>query len=199
VLSDLFFRTMGYFVLPGFFTAQECEQLRSQASVEAWEEANVVRGGEVVLDRGHRQTRRANLDPALEAMLIKRIEEQRSRIEAHFGHPLEELQPLQMLIYRPGDFFGVHADMKDRPGMPEFLKRRRVSVVVFLGHEGLEAQGDQGGLLQFRDLIDDSRLRQRAYPFAPEVGTLLAFPSEALHEVTPVKSGMRYSLVTWFC
>jgi len=31
----------------------------------------------------------------------------------------------------------------------------------------------------------------------PEAGTLVAFPSSLLHEVTTVEQGERYSLVAW--
>lgn len=199
MLNELFFRTVGFFVLPGFLTQEEAAQLRTQAGGGSWEDANVVRGGDVVVDRDHRRTKRVDLDGATDKLLTARVQTLRPRIESHFGLTLEELQPVQLLIYGVGDFFSLHTDTKDRPGVPDFLKRRRVSVVVFLGHEGTEERGDQGGLLQFRNLIDDPRLKDRAYPFSPEVGTLLAFPSEALHEVTPVQMGVRYSLVTWFC
>jgi SM-20-related protein len=199
MLSDLFFRSVGFFVLPRFLTEEECARLRTQASGARTEQARVVCGADLVVDRDHRSTRRAELDAATQARLVVRMQETRQRVESHFRTTLKNLQPLQLLVYGPGDFFALHTDSKDRPDGPEFLRQRRVSVVVFLGHDGVPAGGDYGGLFQFHGLIDDPRLEQRAYPFSPQVGTLLAFPSHVLHEVTPVQKGVRYSLVTWFC
>jgi predicted 2-oxoglutarate/Fe(II)-dependent dioxygenase YbiX len=74
-----------------------------------------------------------------------------------------------------------------------------VTTIVYLGHEDADTGGERGGVLQFRGLIPDPRVADRAYAFTPAVGTLLAFPSTALHEVTPILQGERYSLVAWFC
>jgi SM-20-related protein len=199
MITDLFFRTAGFFVLPGFLSQDECTRLRREAGNAPVEEASVVRGPDLIIDRSHRSTKRAQLPASTEAPLIARLEKTRHAIESHFGCALREMQPLQPLVYGPGDFFAIHSDSKEKPDVPDFLKRRRVSVVMFLGHEGVPGDGEYGGLLQFHGLIDDPRLQHRAYAFAPEVGTLLAFRSHVLHEVTPVQKGVRYSLVTWFC
>jgi predicted 2-oxoglutarate/Fe(II)-dependent dioxygenase YbiX len=35
-------------------------------------------------------------------------------------------------------------------------------------------------------------------PLAPAPGTLVAFPSETTHEVTPITHGERLSIVSWY-
>jgi predicted 2-oxoglutarate/Fe(II)-dependent dioxygenase YbiX len=197
VLNELFFRTMGFYVQPRFLSAQECTQLRQEAAASQLEEASVVRGPDIVIDRDHRRTKRAALRAQTEASLLKRFDEVRPRIGSHFGQQLEAMQPLQLLMYEAGDFFALHTDAKHRPELPQFLQQRRVSLVLFLGHEGVDGAGSHGGLLQFHELLDEPRMQNRAYPFDPQLGTLLAFPSSVLHEVTTVQAGVRYSLVTW--
>ena len=92
------------------------------------------------------------------------------------------------------------ADTSDTGMAPDFLRQRRISTVIFLGHpaDDGEDDGGRGGDLVFHGLIDDPRMRDRGFAFPPEEGTLLAFPSTVLHEVTTVSSGHRYSIVTWF-
>lgn len=199
MLSDLFFRAIGFLVQPGFFTEQECAWLRAQAKEAAVDPAGVVHGRDTVVDQSYRSTKRAEIIPDTEAFVVARMQQLRPRLESHFAVSLTELQPLQLLIYGIGDFFALHTDSKDRPEVPDFLRDRKVSIVVYLGHEGVQNEGTHGGVLQFQDLIEDPRLGHRAYAFSPVAGTLLAFPSSALHEVTPVLKGVRYSLVTWYC
>jgi SM-20-related protein len=199
MLNESFFRTLGLFVQPHIFDEQECSRLRAQARQGNTEHATVVQGADAIVDLDYRSTKRVVLDAVTEPMLIERVEKVRPRLESHFKLTLDHLQPLQLLKYEPGDFFAVHADSSDRPGVPEFLNRRRISVVVFLGHEQVADPNGNGGILQFHGLLDDPRLARRAYPFAPASGTLLAFPSNLQHEVTPVLGGVRYSLVSWFC
>jgi predicted 2-oxoglutarate/Fe(II)-dependent dioxygenase YbiX len=35
-------------------------------------------------------------------------------------------------------------------------------------------------------------------PVTGEAGSLIAFPSDMVHEVTPVSRGERYTVVSWF-
>lgn len=199
MLNELFFRTLGLYVQPRFFDEEECARLRAEARRGSAEHATVVQGPDAVVDLDYRSTKRVILDAATEPYLIERMQQVRPCLASHFKVGLDHLQPLQLLKYEKGDFFAVHADSNDRPEVPDFLKRRRISVIVFLGHEEVADQNSNGGILQFHDLLDDPRLAHRAYPFAPVSGTLLAFPSHMQHEVTPVRDGVRYSLVSWFC
>ena len=102
---------------------------------------------------------------------------------------LNECEEPQFLRYRAGDFFVAHQDGNTGLINLESDRLRRVSVTVLLNdHTDYE-----GGALVFSDYRTGKRVE-----FAGEAGTLLAFRSETTHEVTPVKSGERYSIVTWF-
>lgn len=87
-----------------------------------------------------------------------------------------------LLRYRQGDFFKEHVDTaKDHP----VLGHRRLSFVAF-------CNGDfEGGTLFFP--------RQQV-AIKPEPGLVAIFPSSFTHphESTPVVSGTKYSIVSWF-
>jgi len=87
-----------------------------------------------------------------------------------------------LLRYGPGDRFGEHVDVVR--GNP-ILAQRRLSAVAFCN------DAFKGGELHFP--------RQRV-TVTPETGALVVFPSGFTHphESTPVVSGVKYSLVTWF-
>jgi len=119
----------------------------------------------------------------------RRLERQQSQIEHRFDVRLSCCEEPQFLFYRAGDFFVAHQDGNTGLINLESDRLRRVSVTVLLNdHTDYE-----GGALVFSDYRTGKRVE-----FAGEAGTLLAFRSETTHEVTPVKSGERYSIVTWF-
>ena len=88
----------------------------------------------------------------------------------------------------------------NRGSIEEHLKRRRLSVVLFLNRQAKEATpgGFCGGSLVFYGLINDPRAKQIGFPLVAEPGLLIAFPSDLVHEVTPVTDGERYTVVSWF-
>ncbi|CAJ2377475.1 MAG: 2OG-Fe(II) oxygenase [Gammaproteobacteria bacterium] len=99
---------------------------------------------------------------------------------------------LQFSIYRGdaeggGHFYNTHQDTSlisaDSP------TQRKLSVVVQLS----DADEYEGGDFQMHHV--------KAHPPADSIrkrGTVLIFPSLLLHRVTPVTSGVRYSLVGWY-
>lgn len=66
-----------------------------------------------------------------------------------------------------------------------------MSVVVFLSEESAYS----GGSLVLHGPYPDFEKRHPV-PAAP--GSLIAFPSETTHEVTPMTGGQRYTIVSWF-
>jgi predicted 2-oxoglutarate/Fe(II)-dependent dioxygenase YbiX len=194
------FQMLGFLVSRGFVTRDDCRRLRSEMRVATAESAGVVHEGENVIDRGHRSTKRVGVGDTSCRLIEERLAAVRPQIQGHFRVTLNGMQELQFLRYAPGDFFRCHADTSDNEMAPDFLKQRRISTVIFLGHADEDSHdgGGRGGDLVFHGLIDDQRMRGRGFAFPPEEGTFLAFPSTVLHEVTTVTSGHRYSIVTWF-
>jgi SM-20-related protein len=199
MLLDQFFTAVGFHVERGFLHPDECARLRAEARDAPAQDANVVSGPDVVVDLDYRRTRRAELRLETESTLGSRFEALIPRVAKTLDVKISRMQQVQLLVYRPGDFFAVHPDNSERTGVPDFLRERSVSVLVFLGHEGVPQGEDAGGDFLFHELLPGQRAKQRAFAVAPEPGKLIAFPARTLHEVRPVLHGVRYSLVTWFC
>jgi len=106
-----------------------------------------------------------------------------------FGFALDPFPELmQCAEYGPGDHYDWHRDVGEpaagaRP-RPELA--RRLSLTVQLSDDGDYAGGD----LEIRDGAETLRAGR-------SVGTVVLFPSTALHRVAPVTSGTRFALVAW--
>jgi predicted 2-oxoglutarate/Fe(II)-dependent dioxygenase YbiX len=102
---------------------------------------------------------------------------------AAYGHDLRDLETPQFLKYRPGDGYGLHRDA----GAGE-ASRRELSAVVFLD------DAFSGGELRLYHREGPLRLC-----FTPtiEPGALVLFRSMTLHEVAPVVTGARHTIVSW--
>ena len=118
-------------------------------------------------------------------------------LEKHFGMPLEwGGEGPDYLVYRTGDFFKPHRDNEEYPPAPNSrVLRRRVAVILFLNRHSRENRENcfGGGLLNFYGLLDGRKWKNCAFGLEPEPGLLVAFPSSAVHEVTPITFGERYS------
>jgi predicted 2-oxoglutarate/Fe(II)-dependent dioxygenase YbiX len=111
----------------------------------------------------------------------RRLDEARGRIGEFFALPLTGREGAGFLRYRPGGFYRSHvvrAIVRAWPG----AALRRVTVVVFLNSGEFT-----GGLL-----------RVGGQPIAPEAGMLAAFLAETVPEVTPVRGGVRDTVVDWY-
>jgi len=100
-------------------------------------------------------------------------------VTKHYNnYVIEKAEDLQFAIYRKDDFYGLHKDADEE-------NNRVLSVSVQLS----KSEDYEGG-----DLIFD----YDRHPIERAQGTVIIFPSNLYHEVTPVTVGMRYSLVQWF-
>ena len=93
-------------------------------------------------------------------------------------------QDPQFTIYRPGEFYDFHSDQSDHAPV-----MRKLSVSINLSdpntYEGGQFEMDLGE----GPFVLEEMNRQ---------GTVIVFPSDTWHRVTPVTKGVRYSLVNWF-
>lgn len=183
------------FTVRDFFAPDVCREIVSGLKVAEGEAATVygrITSGAV--DRGIRQTLRLRPSEEIVALTRKRLLDQKSAIEKHFGVEVTECEEAQFLRYGVGDFFVAHQD--GNTGLLRLdTELRRVSLVIFLTRESELAGPDTycGGSLVFSDYRGG-----RTYSVPGEPGTLVAFRSETTHEVTPVTHGERYSIVSWF-
>jgi len=80
-----------------------------------------------------------------------------------------------------------------------------VSAVIFLNDVAAPGETDAdgvtgftGGYLHFYRLSSRPTWHDYCSAVAPTAGRLIGFETSAVHEVTPVLSGERYSIATWF-
>jgi len=171
----------------------------TEASDVPGERGRLVRNGvDGVLDETTRRVSSASLCKATQTDVKRRFLEMVPELETHFGVALDGCETPGFLIYDAGAFFAPHTDTG--PEDPPDIRRRRVSAIVFLNRQSIERSDDaySGGTLRFHGLLDGPEWAACPLPFEPEPGMLVAFRSDLLHEVQPVASGRRFTVVTWF-
>lgn len=100
----------------------------------------------------------------------------------HWGFEVSGSERLQFSAYGPGEHYGWHIDL----GARGHFAQRKISVSVLLNDPAEYEGGD------FEISVgSDNKICSRAK------GGVILFPSYALHRVTPVTRGIRYSLVAW--
>lgn len=96
------------------------------------------------------------------------------------------LENITLLKYsKDNDFFRIHCDS----GEDDRTSARQLSAIVPLSNTN-EYEG--GGLVFYGNKECENRFRLHTAK-----GSLIVFPSKMFHEVTPVTSGTRLSLVMW--
>jgi SM-20-related protein len=172
--------------------------LREEMADAAAKAATVAEGETAdELDERQRSTKWAQVSDETRTRLQERLLSLKPSLEKHFGQELGGCQPAQFLVYREGDFFGAHHDTSADEDAADFVRERRISVVLFVNGTSEEPTPGLfgGGALTFYGLMEDERI---GLPVDAEPGLAVAFPAEKLHGVTPVLHGERFSVVTWF-
>lgn len=195
-----FFRPLGLFVVPEFLDCTSGTTLIDQILSFPAEKGMVVKpSGEETVAEDVRKVKSSIIPKEIRLPLQQRLMGLIPDLEKHFSVTLDGCEPPQFLIYNPGDFFKPHKDGA-HGGKHASIRRRRVSVVIFLNQESHEpSQGTYGqGHLTFYGLLDGPQWERCAFPLSAEPGLLVAFSADKLHEVTPVTHGRRFTVVTWF-
>ena len=188
-----FFRKRGLFVRPEFVAADVCRPICARMRDAGRQEAEVYGRSGLAVDRSIRTAWDVALDEGNVAGLTQQMAALRPELADHFGVTLGACEAPTFLAYRTGDFYRPHYD-RPEPGdlVAGAARARQVSVVMFLNDDYA------GGALMLYGLVADAAWRDYGFAVTPEPGLLIAFPSDRLHEVTPVISGERYTVVTWF-
>lgn len=184
------------FSVNNFIDPQVCDQLRAEANQSVSVPAQVTKAkGRVDIDM--RRTRRINVSPRTVQQIEAYFQELKPQLETYYNIPVSGFEKFQFLLYREGDFYKRHSDKNDKVDSPTYIRARRISVVIFLNDESQPGQLDSytGGTLVIWNQRDSQKIALRV---KGETGKVIAFPSELIHEVEPVQSGERYSIVNWF-
>ena len=96
------------------------------------------------------------------------------------GMEVTGLGDYQFTEYKEGEYFDWHKDSSDN-----MYSERFASIVIQLN------DGYTGGILQIKNI------KGELVPIENKIGTLYIFNSRLVHRVTPVETGVRYSLVNW--
>jgi predicted 2-oxoglutarate/Fe(II)-dependent dioxygenase YbiX len=204
---------LGVFVQTDFLSPQLCEHLlRGMRSAETLPVKVVTVGATQpvptqpastqtiatpTLDTQQRVTEQIHPSAAAECLIRERLFAIQPELERHFGMALDHYQDPLFYRYNPGGFFAAHRDCIDTPDAPDFLRQRRVSLIIFLNARSPVATPTtySGGELTFYGLMSDPRY---GFPIAGMPGMLVAFRSDICHEVQQVTAGERYTIVSWF-
>jgi SM-20-related protein len=193
-----FFQRFGFFSRERLLEPSEAGRLREEMEAAASKAATVAEGETAdELDERQRSSKWAQVSDETRAWIQERLLSLKPSLEQHFGQELSGCQRAQFLIYREGDFFGAHHDTTADEHAADFVRERRISVVLFVNGTTAEpAPGSfGGGALTFYNLMGDAKV---GLPVDAEPGLAVAFPAETLHGVTPVTHGERFTVVTWF-
>ncbi|HYI11939.1 MAG TPA: 2OG-Fe(II) oxygenase [Thermoanaerobaculia bacterium] len=184
-------------LLPAFLHATECRRILEELQAGSGTPATVYgTQPEGTVQSNVRSAMRLAVSSELRELIIRHLDGAREEIERHFAVQLTHCEEPQFLHYRAGDFFVAHQD-GNTPLTRDDSRHRRISVVAFLNAQSPDPRAGSygGGDLLFHGRYPDWQERHAA-PAAP--GALVAFRSEATHEVTPVTHGDRYTVVSWY-
>jgi predicted 2-oxoglutarate/Fe(II)-dependent dioxygenase YbiX len=178
------------FVDSHFLNADTCSRIRTAMDRGVAEAAEVLQGSAAV-DRRARDATVIDVDPTTLTEVEAALDARRDAIAAFFGIALTEREGAGFLRYTTGGFYGPHRDWTGTSAWPA-AARRRIALVVFLNSSRESpGQGEHaGGTLR----IFDDEIRD----VLPREGCLVAFEATLLHEVLPVRTGIRDVIVDWF-
>ncbi len=182
----------GLLVRPAVWSAAFCHEIRGAMDAGDAEAAEIVDGG-IALDESVRRAFDVTVAPESLAQVERALGRLQPQVSEFFRLPLNGAVGLSCLRYTEGGYYLRH---RDRDPQPESgTEDRRVSVIVWLNSAASGAAvGDfEGGTLR---LFEPGK--GEALEIIPVTGTLVAFPSEWPHEVTPVTRGTRDVVVDWW-
>jgi PKHD-type hydroxylase len=165
-------------VIGGVLSPQELEIVRSALAGAPFVDGRETAGFAARLVKSNEQ---AAADRGLET--VRKLVEERILTNEVFGLAVrpKALTPLMFSRYASGMQYGSHVDDALMHGM-----RTDVSFTLFLS----EPAGYDGGELVIEGAAGEEALK-------PEAGSLVAYPSTALHRVSAVTRGTRLAAVGW--
>jgi SM-20-related protein len=191
---------LGVFLLHDFADHDICQRICSEVNQSKTKPAEITCDRVDRIDEAVRKTKVAKISDATKELVKRRLSDLQPLLEKHFSLSLTDCEDPQFLTYNVGDFFHPHHDSSSSPEAYEYVRTRKVSVVVFLNpvSEVPSHQSYRGGELVLYGLIADPLWKRYGFTIQGESGLLVAFRSDILHEVTPVTRGKRFTIVSWF-
>lgn len=186
------------FLLRNFLDTKTCHDLIEEMRSAPITQAPVyIAGSEGVIHEDVRKTTSWHPSEDTITQLQNLMFAQKAALEAHFGFSLTDCERPQFLRYQPGDFFVRHQDGNTETLEFDHLRIRKISLIAFLNNHAAEPKENcySGGALSFYDNKDPAA---ESFPLLGETGLLVAFRADTYHEVLPVTSGDRFTIISWF-
>lgn len=180
-----------------FLEAKTVAELLTQMRADPGAAASVY-GKEVngMVEVSVRKATRVSVSAETRQRVVNLLTARITEIANHFGETVSECEEPQFLRYHPGDYFIPHQD-GNTPLIRDDSRLRKISLVIFLSRHSQQLESDaySGGSLVLHGSYPDYDVRQ---PVANKPGSLVAFRAQTTHEVTPVSSGERFTIVSWY-
>ena len=188
------------FVVDDFFSASELEHLDQWTQKGRFSKSFVdqVDSQESLYDGQHRTSTFLSFAKQQDAK-IAAIEQKASALLGCWS--TQSVEPLQLVRYLPGQFFGVHHDMGDLnddgsvelPAKTTFVKRRLATIFGYLNDV------DKGGATYFPACggLRVEPKRGRAVLFSNVLPNGLPDP-RTIHAGEPVQEGLKHGLNIWY-
>lgn len=186
------------FLRGNFLDARACAELIDELRSSPTTQAPVyIQGSDSLVHENVRKT--TSLHPSEETIVHVQnlLFAQKAALEEHFKRSLTDCERPQFLRYQPGDFFVRHQDGNTEQLEFDHLRIRRISLIAFLNSHAAEPKENcySGGALAFYDQKDPAA---DAFPLLGQTGLLVGFSADTYHEVLPVTSGDRFTIISWF-
>lgn len=164
-------------IFKNFLTVEECDFILNKCKAEL-----TLSDGEVYNINLHAKTNRKSSVGWVTDLgfLNERLTKKLRETFNINGMEVTGLGPFQFTEYKEGEYFDWHTDSTN------VVYRDRFTSIVIQLNDTYE-----GGELQIKNL------KGELVPIENKIGTLYIFNSRLLHRVTPILSGVRYSLVNW--
>ena len=195
-----FFQRRGFYASRRFLDDALCDRIRREISTSTGKYGLVGDGNTAGVDRRMRNVVQSDVSMRIQGLVRRRIEALLPRLERRYGVRLDGGVDLVFLRYLPGGFHKPHTDRsRQEKGEMEWLRRRRVSLVIFLNDQADERRRGSyaGGSLLMFDIFKDGDWARLPVPLQGKKGLLFSFPSDTLHAVAPVTRGERFAIAAW--
>jgi SM-20-related protein len=197
-----FFSHFGIYVDRDFLDIGLCIQIYNEMLLKTYTKARIYSG----VKEESRKVRQVDISEQTDSLIKDRLKALKPVLEDYFKVELTDFQEPTFLLYKQGDFYVPHTDNVDTDDAPDYVRKRKVSIVIFLnGQAETEEHISEelnltyrGGELIFYELIEDSRAKHLGFPLEGESSLMVAFRSTLYHEVKPVTQGDRCTIVSWF-
>lgn len=168
-------------------TSNDCDkliQIANETSFNPGQIINLETDNEVKLtDTQYRQCNVSFLSVDKISSIQEKLFDSLTQINSkEFNFILQGITDIQVIKYDVGSFYKKHIDIR----IDELGYQRKLTFIIQLSESSDYTGGD---LILYSD--DNGKKASRSK------GSITVFPSFVLHEVTPILSGTRYSMIGW--